>query len=83
MPFDRNQAGQTILQKKVVEGTLVRGRQMQFAVKLLKSMQPAMERSEWVRVRIDAAEFKEGMIRKRSVDRVASEFLTTTILASA
>jgi hypothetical protein len=63
MPFDRNQAGGTILEKRVVEGTLAKRRQMQFVGKLLTSMQPTMERPELVRFRIDAAEFKEGMIR--------------------
>lgn len=63
MPFDRNDAGQAIFEKKVMGGTLVKGRQIEFFGKLLSSMRPVNERPELVHVRSKAHEFDEGMVR--------------------
>lgn len=62
-PFDRNKVGQKILEDQVVGGTLAKGRQMKFFAKLLASMQPAAEHPDLIRVRMDAREFEQGMIR--------------------
>lgn len=63
MPFDRNQAGQSILNEKVLGGTLAKGRQMQFMEKLLAGMKDAPEYPNLVNFRMEAHEFQKGMIR--------------------
>jgi hypothetical protein len=63
MPFDRNKAGQKILDEKVMGGTLAKGRQMRFAGKILASMETVLERPELIRSQFDAQEFEEGMKR--------------------
>jgi hypothetical protein len=62
-PFDRNRTGQTILDNKVVGGTLAKGRQMKFAGEILASMQPVEGHPGLIRVRINAHEFHQGMVR--------------------
>lgn len=62
-PFDRNVAGQRILDDKVLGGTMAKGRQMKFVEKLLSSMQTTAEHPDLIRVRMDAHEFHQGMIR--------------------
>lgn len=62
-PFDRNQVGQKILEDEVLGGTLTKGRQMKFVEELLTSMRPTSEHPDLIRVRIDAHEFQQGMIR--------------------
>jgi hypothetical protein len=66
MPFDRNKAGQKILEKEVIGGTMAKGRQMRFVEMLLASMETVPGRPGLIRTRIDAQdaqEFKEGMIQ--------------------
>jgi hypothetical protein len=63
MPFDRNQVGQRVADERVFGRTLVQGRQMQFAEKVLASMEPVPQYPDLVRVRIEAEEFEQGMIR--------------------
>jgi hypothetical protein len=62
-PFDRNTAGEAILNEKVLHGTLKKGRQMQFVKNLLTSMQPVAGDHHLVYLPIDARDFKLGMIR--------------------
>jgi hypothetical protein len=63
MPFDRNQVGQTIMDNAVVGGTLEKGRQIKFVEELLASMQSTAEHPALIRVRMNAHEFQQGMIR--------------------
>jgi hypothetical protein len=63
IPFDRNEAGQKILDEKVVGGSLAKGRQMRFLENLLASMKTVPEHPERFRFRTDDREFREGMIR--------------------
>lgn len=63
MPFDRNEAGQRILDEKVLGGTMAKGRQFQFVTNLLAAMRNTPEGPNLVRVRMDAREFQKGMIR--------------------
>jgi hypothetical protein len=63
MPFDRNEAGQRILDEKVIGSTLAKERQMQFVEKLAASMQAMPERPGLFRAGkgIDDQEYKDGM----------------------
>jgi hypothetical protein len=63
MPFDRNAAGERIVDGKVIGGTLAKGRQMKFAGQLLGSMRPVPGDPELVGLSMDAKEFKDGAIR--------------------
>lgn len=63
LPFDRSETGQSVLEKRVLGGTLAKGRQMQFVEKLAASMQPVPGHSDLTLVRADAKEFEEGIIR--------------------
>jgi hypothetical protein len=71
MPFDRNKAGQKILDEKVVGGTLAKGRQMHFAEKILVSMETVLERPELIRSRFDIQEFEEG---KKRITKARRQF---------
>src|SRR4051812_23366675 len=63
MPFDRNAAGETIMKDRVLGRTLTKGRQMEFAARLLESMRLVSGEQNLIRVRMSASEFREGMIR--------------------
>jgi hypothetical protein len=63
MPFDRNKAGEWIANKAVIERTLKKGRQMEFVGRMMNAMEPMPEHPDLLRVRMDATEFREGMIR--------------------
>jgi hypothetical protein len=47
----------------VVGGTLEKGRQIKFVEELLASMQSTAEHPALIRVRMNAHEFQQGMIR--------------------
>jgi hypothetical protein len=63
IPFDRNQVGQQILEDKVVGGTMAKQRQRAFFASLLNSMTATAEHPSLVRVRVQANEFNDGIIR--------------------
>ena len=63
LPFDRNTAGQSVLDERVLGRTLAKGRQMMFVGQLAASMRPVPGNPELVQVRVEAKEFKEGIIR--------------------
>jgi len=61
MPFDRNEAGQWILENKVFGGTLAKGCQVAFVEELLASLKNTAGHSDLVRVRMQADGFRDGM----------------------
>jgi hypothetical protein len=63
MAFDRNKIGQKILDEKVIGSTMEKGRQMEFIKKILATMQPVRDQPGLIHAKIEAQEFKEGMIQ--------------------
>jgi len=63
MPFDRNESGQRILNEKVFEGTVARGRQQHFLASIGAAMKPVPGEPELVGVSMNLPEFNDGIIR--------------------